>query len=148
MATPDDGYMLRRDSQESKRLNVQHEFMVALSGGHLVHPSIPCSVLQAVADVATGTGIWLRDVEKSLAATSQAGSKKTSFVGFDISPQQFPLAGETPPNLSFVTHDMTEPFPSEYHETFDLVSVRLVSYVVKAADLEKVVRHILQILRG
>ena len=146
MATTD-GYMLRRDSQESKRLNAQHEFMVALSGGHLIHPSIPCNVLRAVADVATGTGVWLQDVARSLAFSSQAGSKKTEFVGFDISPQQFPPAGETPPNLSFVTHDMTEPFPSEYHEKFDLVSVRLVSYVVKAVELEKVVRHILQILR-
>ena len=143
----DDGYMLRRDSQESKRLNSQHDFMVALSGGHLIHPSIFRNGLHAVADVATGTGVWLQDVAASPAFSSRTDGKQTEFVGFDISSQQFPPAEEIPPNLNFVAHDMTEPFPSEFQEKFDLVSVRLVSYVIKAVDLERIVRHILQILR-
>ncbi len=143
----DDGYMLQRDSHESKRLNTQHEFMVSMSNGHLIHPSISCKCLQAVADVATGTGIWLRDVAASPTFSSQSDANKTEFVGFDISPKQFPSAAELSSSINFVTHDMTEPFPLKYHEKFDLVSVRLLSYVIKAVDLEKIVRHILEISR-
>lgn len=80
--------------------------------------------------------------------TSQTddGTKRT-FTGFDISPQQFPSAADLTPDVEFVVHDRTEPFPQQFHEKFDLVNVRLVSYVVKALDLEKVDGNILQILR-
>ena len=142
-----DDYMLQRDSQESKRLNAQHEFLVSLSGGHLIHPSIRCKGLQSVADVATGTGVWLRDVAAIPNFSTQPDGKTTEFTGFDISPQQFPPVEDLPSNVKFVVHDVTKPFPPEYHETFDLVSVRLLSYVIKAAELEKIVRHTLQIIR-
>lgn len=142
-----EAYMLQRDGQESKRLNAQHVWMRALSGGHLIHPSIPRKSLCTVADIATGTGVWLQDVATCAEFSRQAKDEKSAFVGFDISPQQFPPTGELPPNVRFVVHDMTEPFPPEYHEKFDLVNVRLVSYVIKAVDLQKVVQHILQLLR-
>ena len=142
-----DGYMLQRDSQESKRLNAQHEFLVALSGGRLIHPSIPCQDLKNVADVATGTGVWLRDVAASSAFSTQSDGKTTEFTGFDISPQQFPPAEDLPSNVKFVVHDVIKPFSSEYHERFDLVSTRLLSYVIKAVDLETIVRNTLQIIR-
>ena len=147
MATKD-GYMLPRDNEESKRLNSQHTFMLNLSNERLIHPSIPCKDLRAVADVATGTGVWLREVAASQVITRQTDdSTKRAFTGFDISPQQFPSVADLTPGVEFVVHDMTEPFPQYYHEKFDLVNVRLVSYVVKALDLEKVVRNVLQILR-
>ena len=142
MAT-NDGYMLQRDTQESQRLNAQHDFFVSLSHGHLVHPSIPCKGLRAVADVGTGTGVWLRDV----AASSAFSSRKTEFVGFDISSQQFPSVDELPSNVDLITQDVTKPFGPEYHEKFDLVSIRLLGYVIKVVDLEKIVHHIVQILR-
>jgi len=143
MAT-NDAYMLQRDSQESKRLDAQHEYMRALSSGHLIHPSILSNVIRAVADVGTGTGAWLRDLANSAAVVDD---KEATFVGFDISPQQFPPTETYFPNVKFVVHDITKPFPVEYHETYDLVNVRLLSYAIRVVDLEKAVRHILQILR-
>ena len=141
------GYILQRDGQESKRLNAQHHFMVALSGGHLTHPSIPLGGFRTVADVGTGTGIWLKRLAVSPAFAMRPDGDKTTFVGFDISPQQFPPADELLSNLCFKIQDIREPSPVEYHERFDFVNVRLLSYVIKAVDLEKIVRHILQILR-
>ena len=138
--------MLLRDSQESKRLNAQHDFMLALSYGHLTHPSIPLGGFRTVADVATGTGIWLKQLAASPAFAGQPDGARTTFVGFDISSQQFPLADELPSNVCFKTHDLLEPFPVEYHEMFHFVNVRLLSYAIRAVDLEKIVRHILQIL--
>ncbi|KAF2238545.1 hypothetical protein EV356DRAFT_505849 [Viridothelium virens] len=143
MATTDDGYMLPRDSTESKRLDAQHKFLRSLSKDYLVHPEIPWKNLNAVADVATGTGIWLRE----LASSSEFRGKNTSFVGFDISPQQYPTKEELEDGVELVVHDMTRPFPLEYHEQFDLVNVRLVSWVLQARDLEKTVRNIIQLLR-
>ena len=121
--------------------------MLALSCGHLTHPSIPVGDICAVADVAAGTGIWLRQLAASPAFAGRPDGKRTTFVGFDISSQQFPLADELPPNVCFKIQDFLEPFPVEYHEEFDFVNVRLLSYVIKALDLEKIVHNILQILR-
>lgn len=140
-------YMLQRDSQESKRLNAQHDFMVALSHGHLTHPSIPLERLRTVADVATGTGIWLKHLAASPAFARQPDGERTTFVGFDISSRQFLPADELPSNVCFKIQDFLEPFPVEYHEKFAFVNVRLLSYVIRAVDLESVIRHILQILR-
>lgn len=141
-----DGYMLQRGDEESKRLNAQHNFLRNLLGGHLVHPSIPSSTIKSVADVATGTGIWLRELAASPAYSGPSDGKERSFIGFDISSQQFPSAKDRQPNVTFIVHDMTEAFPSEYHEVFDLVNVRLVSYAIRAVELEKVVWNVLQLL--
>lgn len=79
--------------------------------------------------------------------SSQADSTKTIFVGFDISLLQFSSPEIVSPHLKFVVLDITAPFPQEYHEKFDLVDIRLLSYAIKAVDLEKAVRHVLQKLR-
>lgn len=42
---------------------------------------------------------------------------------------------------------MIKPFPTEHHEKFDLVNVRLVSYAIKGADLDRVVQNVVQLLR-
>lgn len=96
--------------------------------------------------MATGTGIWLRELAASPTFLNPSNVKQRSFVGFDISPQQFPSSEELQSGVCLVIHDMTETFPLRYHENFDLVNVRLVSYVLKALELEKVVRNILQLL--
>ena len=139
-----EAYMLSRDHEESKRLDVQHEFIRSLGHGHLLHPSIPRKGLQAVADVGTGTGVWLRDFAASLRSSTHSHENAT-FVGFDISLQQFPPVKL--PGIDFVIHDITKPFPQKYHERFDLVHVRLLSYALKALDLKKAVNNVVQILR-
>ncbi|KAL8686241.1 MAG: hypothetical protein Q9218_007247, partial [Villophora microphyllina] len=128
-------------------LDAQHNFMRNVSGGRLTHPSIPSNVIQSVADVATGTGIWLQELVADSAYSGRVNGSERGFVGFDISPQQFPSTNDHPPNVTFVVHDMTETFPSEYHEKFDLVNVRFVSYVVEAVEVEKVVWNTLQLLK-
>ncbi|KAL8756445.1 MAG: hypothetical protein Q9199_002927 [Rusavskia elegans] len=126
-----EAYMLPRNTQESQRLDAQHEYMRQMSHGHLKHPSIPVQKLHAVADVATGT----------------VHGQKPSFIGFDISDQQFPLPKGLPSHVAVNVHDMVKPFPTEYHEKFDLVNVRFVSYALKGAELDQVVRNVIQLLR-
>ena len=139
-----EAYMLGRDSDESSRLNVQHELVLALCQQQLIHPYIPRQELKHVADIGTGTGIWLQDV--AAAFTTPGGEPRSSeYVGFDVSTQQFP--SENPPGMDFVVHNTTQPYPEKYHGLFDLVHVRFLSYALKIADLEKAVQNIVQILR-
>ena len=136
----DEAYMLGRDDRESRRLNLQHELLLGLTDGHLIHPSIPRDNLKAVADIGTGTGVWLKD----LAGTLESETKSQLF-GFDISAQQFPH--ETPSDTHFIVHDVKQKFASDYQEKFDLVHIRLLSYAICRQDLETVVDNVLDILR-
>lgn len=78
MAT-DEAYMLSRDQDESKRLDIQHMFMRQLAHGSPIQPSIPRSDLRAVADVATGTGIWLREAAQELSTSRASISQRSNF---------------------------------------------------------------------
>ena len=140
MAT-EEAYMLNRNHEESRRLDAQHHFSRELAHGHLIQPSIPQSGLRSIADIGTGTGIWLREAAQELATPNE----QIEFIGFDISVQQFPK--DSIQGVDFVMHDVVEPFPQEYHEKFDLVHVRLLSYALKEKDLDKAVENIIQILR-
>ena len=142
MAT-EEAYMLSRNQEESKRLEAQHQLMRHLNYGNLLHPSIPRSELRTVADVATGTGIWLREAAQEL--TRSEPKENVTLTGFDISAQQFPK--EDIHGQNFVVHNAVEPFPPEYHQKFDLVHVQLLSYALKAQDLEVSVQNIIQIIR-
>ena len=134
-------YMLQRDKKESSRLETQHEFLKTLAHGNLILPCIPAASLRAIADVGTGTGAWLKDVARAL--DHQRNSNR-ELLGFDISPKQFPSQKD---HLKFVVHDMTKPFDKIYHEHFDLVNVRLLSYAIKAQDLNQAVTNVVQLLR-
>ncbi|CAL8584122.1 hypothetical protein XPA_009727 [Xanthoria parietina] len=59
-----DGYHLRRDFTGSTRLNCQH-YLWQQELRFNLHPSIPTPVPgNAIADVATGTGVWLLEVAR------------------------------------------------------------------------------------
>lgn len=148
-------YQLARGGGEIDRLNSQSDWSLALAHGMILHPSIPLREISTIADVATGTGIWITTLASHLKGKSkQHGGRKHTFVGFDVSDAQFPTnehwekedgaeRGERP---EFVVHDMTRPFPSEYHQAFDLVHIRLVVVAVKTKDLPKVLRNVAEIL--
>jgi ubiquinone/menaquinone biosynthesis C-methylase UbiE len=66
-------------------LNEQH-FRLEKSFGFLVHPAIPLDKNKSgirIADIATGTGIWLTEAARGFPESWQ-------FDGFDISSAQFP----------------------------------------------------------
>ena len=144
--------MLPRNSAESVRLNSQHAFLYQLAHGQFIHSSIPCSDIHSVADVGTGTGIWLQELAASNTfkcdetfAGGQSGG--VEYVGFDISAAQFPSDGEkVGKGIKFVVHDAVNSFPAQYHGRFDLVNVRLLSYAIKAKDLRSVVEGVVEIM--
>jgi hypothetical protein len=136
-------YMLERDQVESNRLEEQSSFLHALFHRRLLHSSIPRDKLHAVADVGTGTGVWMREVQQEL--DSKPGDQSVQFVGVDVSDDQFPI--QRPVNHEYLVHDAVRPFPQEYHTRFDLVHVRFLSYGIKAHQLEDFVDSVSQIVR-
>ncbi len=151
MTSAKEAYMLPRNPDEIVRLNSQHAFLHQLAHGHFIHSSIPRSGIHSVADVGTGTGIWLQELAASntFKCDEKFRGKQiggVEYVGFDISAAQFPSDwGMVEGGIKFVVHDAAKSFPARYHGKFDLVNVRLLSYAVKAEDLRSVVENVVEI---
>ncbi|UKZ73017.1 hypothetical protein TrVFT333_000656 [Trichoderma virens FT-333] len=83
-----DNYVLGRSVMESVRLDGQH-FIFKLQNGYTIHPQIPITPDTKIAEIGTGTGIWLLDVSSQVPPTVQLN-------GFDISEEQFPAQSTLP----------------------------------------------------
>lgn len=100
--------------------STRHQTNPHRSIGYSLHPSITNLPSNArIADVATGTGVWLKDVAANSPSTH-------SFHGFDISSEQFLPQESLPSNVSLGFLDFKKPIPQELQGTFDLVNVRLI----------------------
>jgi len=85
--------------------------------------------------------IWLEDVAAELTA---AGNTNLEFVGFDISSTNFPKHPKGP--LKFVIQDIHKEFPEEYHNSFDVVHVRLLLVVLTIDQIKPAVDNLLKLL--
>ncbi|KAI4092011.1 MAG: hypothetical protein LQ339_008015 [Xanthoria mediterranea] len=120
-STAGDGYQLRRDFTGSTRLNCQH-YLWQQELRFNLHPSIPTPVPgNAIADVATGTGVWLLEV-----AREHPG---VNCLGLDISTAQAPPKQWLPSNVDFTTWSIFEEPPAALRRKFDVVHIRLVCLV-------------------
>jgi len=137
-------YLLsKRDEEERDRLNQQSNVIKAVRDGHVLDPAIPKQNISRIADIATGTGIWLRDVATELAVGGYRSPLE--MVGFDISPDQFPESYV--PETKFVVWDMNASFPEEYHNSFDVVHIRLVTVALKVEQIKGVVENLVELLK-
>ncbi|GKU06417.1 pyoverdine dityrosine biosynthesis [Fusarium langsethiae] len=142
----DDLYLLPRDEQETKRLDEQHRYIVELCDGFILSPIIQTDRLKMVADVGTGSGAWLIDLDARLRA--QGESNNTAFHGFDISDLQFPtLSKDQEYRFKFSVHDVRKPFPKEHLGKYDLVHVRLLVWALPADDVDAVVANLSSLLK-
>lgn len=122
-------------------LNEQHQLNTRTLG-FLVHPHISInSPKLKVADVATGTGIWLMDLANTLPSTC-------TFTGYDISAAQFPSQSTWPGNVSFRTQSILAPFPEAELGTYDIVAIRYVSFAITASQWETAVKNLVTLLKG
>lgn len=144
MAPSQATYMLSdRDAQsnESQRLNAQHDLIIRAFRGQLLHPSIPpLSSHSAIADIGTGTGTWLNDI-----ARASSPSQDLKLVGFDISSEKF--SQEKEEGVELLVHDITKPFDEKWHAQFDVVHLRLLVYAIREKDVGEVVKNVTELLR-
>ena len=106
--------------------------------GYLLHPKIKLSSHARVADIATGTGVIVTELAKSLPETCR-------FDGFDISDAQFPA--KLPNNVKLHVANVKEPLPTECHGQFDLVFIRYLNAAMTPEDWKVVARNLCQLLK-
>ncbi|KAH7305741.1 S-adenosyl-L-methionine-dependent methyltransferase [Rhexocercosporidium sp. MPI-PUGE-AT-0058] len=122
-----------------ERLDEQHIFTTQTLG-FVIHPNISqtfTSPTVKIADIGTGTGIWILDVSSTL-PTAQ-------LTGYDISSDAFP--NSHPSNVSFKTHDMLTPFPDSEIGTYDLVAIRFVSVATPREEWKRAISNLLTLLK-
>ncbi|KAG8163076.1 hypothetical protein KVR01_007554 [Diaporthe batatas] len=139
MATDDD-YVFTRDLLDNSRLNLMHYLWVN-DFGYLIHPRIPTKDANLkVADIGSGTGIWLLDARDRLPKSSQ-------LVGLDISFDAAPPPEAFPANITFQKWDVRDPIPDEFCCTFDIINVRFMVFVVRKEEVPLVVDKFIQMLK-
>lgn len=85
----------------------------------------------AIADIATGTAIWLVEVAEKFPGVQ--------CYGFDISDAQFPPKDRLPSNVALSVADAKKQFPSEFHGKFDAIQIRFLYYALLIEDDWKLV---------
>lgn len=141
MPLPSDNYILSRDTSEIDRLRVQHEDMISCQGYYLhpsIHNSLPSSSPR-IADVCTGSAIWLSEVASAL--------PESTCHGFDISPKMFPSEDQRPDNMQLHTADIRTPFEERWIGFFDVVHVRLIEAAMKKETWAPVLRNLVTLLK-
>jgi SAM-dependent methyltransferase len=133
------GYMLDRNYAAASRLNFQF-YLWKESLQFNIHPSIPVPVDNArIADVATGTAIWLIDSARNL-PTAQLD-------GFDINLGQAPLQQWLPSNVTLRHWNIFDDIPQDMLEKYDIVHVRLLILVVENSDPRPIIRKLIKMLK-
>ena len=120
------GYALGRGYTSSLRLNLQHHLLQKLLG-YNIRPGISTAgnlpSNAKIADVGTGTGQWLIDVNQQLPSAQ--------LDGFDISCDQYPNESWLPAQISLHELDIMKSIPSVLEGKYDLVHVQLFLCVVQ-----------------
>lgn len=134
-------YVLGRNYAASSRLNYQFYLWKETLQFNL-HPRIPVPGPEqklCIADIATGTGIWLVDVARNF-STAQLD-------GFDISLTQCPPKQWLPKNINFRVWNMFEDVPDDLHGKYDIVHIRLVYLMIQNDDPLPIIRNLIKMLK-
>jgi len=116
-AAPASGYWLPHDSEEDRRLKLQHDALKYYVGGNLaprVREALPSGPLNFI-DIAGGSGIWAAEI-----ASEYPDSEVISMDIGEYSSRSF----KSPSNCRFLKGDMTKALPFESNQ-FDCVQVRI-----------------------
>ncbi|KAI0426047.1 S-adenosyl-L-methionine-dependent methyltransferase [Xylaria sp. FL1042] len=142
-------YMLNESTdngikKESGRLDFQHRFFDDVMNNELLPLHIANELAEnpspRICDVATGTGIWLKELAKTLPVSAE-------LVGLDFDVSKFPELEELPPNVRLSFGNAYEPFPEEFRNRFDVVHLRHFVLAAKKDHCVPLVRNLLSLLR-
>ncbi|GKZ45825.1 hypothetical protein AbraIFM66951_008519 [Aspergillus brasiliensis] len=133
-------YVLARDYLDNNRLNLHHYLITELFGYH-IHPDIPIKDNNnlRIADVGTGTGVWITDLARRLPASVQLDA-------LDISFDSAPPAEWLPSNVKTFKWDVKQDVPEELVGVYDVVHIRLFIFVLLDAEVQPVLERILKLL--
>ena len=141
------GYALQQNHRSVIRLNLQH-FLWRQVFGFNIHPSVhfPPSgdsadtpSHPAIADIATGTALWLIDVSRDF--------PDSQLNGLDIDLTQAPHPGWLPSNITLRHWDVFAEVPASLECQYDLVHVRLLVLMLSGEDPMPVIRRLFQFVK-
>ncbi|KAF2271081.1 hypothetical protein CC78DRAFT_506612 [Lojkania enalia] len=134
-------YWLAHNATEQQRLTKQHHVWTKAIG-YLLHPSIASALPEdaRIADIGTGTGIWMTEMAKISPSTYQ-------FDGYDISDAQFPPKDALASNISLNFGDFKKPIPQELQGKYDLINIRLIVISMGVGVWESTLRNVLTLLK-
>ncbi|KAJ5484096.1 hypothetical protein N7539_005892 [Penicillium diatomitis] len=137
--TKDDDYVLGRSISDSIRLDAQH-LLWKMHTGYELHPGIPVTDDMKIAEVGTGTAVWIFDLARKLPSTIR-------LYGFDISDAQFPIRKLWPKNVTLDTLDsLTEP-PASLAGQFDVVHLRMWASNLRGKNTILLINHVKSLLK-
>ncbi|OOG00303.1 hypothetical protein ASPCADRAFT_38739 [Aspergillus carbonarius ITEM 5010] len=135
------GYSLDHGSAAAFRLN-GYFYLWKETFGFNLHPTI-AKALQTpsprIADVATGTAIWLLDLAKEL--------PNATLDGLDMTLEKAPAAEWLPANITLREWNMNDEVPPELVGQFDVVHLRLLFIVVENGDPSPIIRKVTRMLK-
>ncbi|CZT23716.1 uncharacterized protein RCC_09430 [Ramularia collo-cygni] len=132
-------YVFNRDYLDNNRINLQHYLWREIFG-YLIHPSIPTGAPDLkIADVGTGTGIWLTELADRLPSAQ--------LDGLDVSFDALPPCKWLPQNVRRLHWDVTHDVPPELEGQYDLVHIRLFAFVLLNDDLPGVLERLAKLLK-
>ena len=132
------GYLMNRSHLAACRLNLQH-YLWKQSLDFSIHPSIPITQDSVIADIATGTGMWLMDVAREL--------PKAQLDGLDLDLKQAPHSQWLPHSIKMRQWDIFEDVPKDLIGKYDFVHVRLLVLVISQDDSQAVIRKLVKMLK-
>ncbi|KAJ5150915.1 uncharacterized protein N7482_010167 [Penicillium canariense] len=93
-----------------------------------------------VAEIGTGTGMWLLDLASQLPESVQLD-------GFDLSEEQFPARYIWPANVTFDKLDAFGDVPDHLANKYDVVHLRFWCCIVRNNDPTRLIRHAAGLLK-
>ncbi|CEL06681.1 hypothetical protein ASPCAL09853 [Aspergillus calidoustus] len=138
-------YPLARTTAASTRLNYQF-YLWKDSLGFNLHPTIAASLETqtqsplCIADICTGTAIWLLDLLPSLPPTA-------TLEGLDMSLSLTPPAPWLPANLTLREWNLNDDIPEDLLEKYDVIHLRLLVLVVQNSDPCPIIRKVTRMLK-
>ncbi|KAL4876891.1 hypothetical protein BJY04DRAFT_231183 [Aspergillus karnatakaensis] len=141
MAENGTDYVLTRDIVDNSRLNLQHYLWIEIFGYH-INPAVGVEDLASprIADVGTGTAVWLTDLARRPPSTAALDS-------LDVSFDAVPPVQSLPSNVTLHHYDIYSQTPAELRGVYDIVHVRNMTFVVKDDQAESAIRNVMQLLK-
>ncbi|KAL8715402.1 MAG: hypothetical protein Q9220_000735 [cf. Caloplaca sp. 1 TL-2023] len=132
------GYMMDRSYLAACRLNLQH-YLWKDALGYSIHPSISLPPEPIIADIATGTAMWLIDVARACPSAY--------LEGMDLDLSQAPSSQWLPSNARLRRWDIFTDVPDNMIGKYDFVHVRLLVLVLSREDAPEFLRKMLRMLK-
>ena len=102
--------------------------------------NLPNNRPPAVADVGTGTGIWLAEIAPKLPSGARLD-------GFDLVTTKFRTKDKLAANIRLRQGDILSPFPEELWGQYDVVHVRFLVLALKAEQWSEAAANLMTLLR-